>query len=180
MRKTIHLTHGAMTVALTGIILLMDRLFMGFFMPFLALPLIVYGSYYSLEESYLVAISNVLIAIILSGMLPTVITSIGYSIVGLSYIYAYKKDYSKKRYYLIMSIFMSLFYAVMVLFFGEYFGIDIRESIEVISGFVKFLNPIIIKILAYLSVVLTMLMEVFIVKVSADMIIYLLHRHRNA
>ena len=113
-------------------------------------------------------------------MLPTVITSIGYSIVGLSYIYAYKKDYSKKRYYLIMSIFMSLFYAVMVLFFGEYFGIDIRESIEMISGFVKFLNPIIIKLLAYLSVVLTMLMEVFIVKVSADMIIYLLHRHRNA
>ena len=68
MRKTIHLTHGAMTVALTGIILLMDRLFMGFFMPFLALPLIVYGTYYSLEESYLVAISNVLIAIILYGL----------------------------------------------------------------------------------------------------------------
>lgn len=177
MRKTIHLTHGAMTVALTGILLLLDRIFLGFFMPFLALPLIVYGSYYSLKESAVVALSNVLISVVLSGLLPAVLTTIGYGFVGLSYIYAYKHEYKNSQYYFIMSIFMSLFYIFMILFFGEYFGIDIPETIEIVSEYITLVNPVLIKTLAYVSVFLTMLMEVFIVKKSSDIVIHLLQRN---
>lgn len=182
MRKTVNLTHGAMTVALTGIILLMDRLFLGFFMPFFALPLIIYGVTYSLKDSAVVAFSNVLISVILSGLLPAVLTMIGYAFVGLAYIYAYQHKLSKKYYYLLMSIFMSIFYVVMVGFFGEYFGVSVTETIDAMATLpmVAIVDPIVIKITAYMSIVLTMLMEVIIVKVSADMVIHLLRRHRKA
>ncbi len=168
-----------MTVALTGIILLLDRMLMGFFMPFLALPLVVYGSYYSLNESIIVAVSNVIIAMILVGLLPTVLTSIGYSTVGLAYIYAYHNNFTKKQTYVIMSVFMAIFYVIMVLFFGEYFGLNITETIDSISGFVQFLPAVGVKIAAYVLSFLTMLMEVFIVKVSGDMVVTLLQHHRK-
>lgn len=182
MRKTLHLTHGAMTVALTGILLFMDRITLGFFMPFLALPLIVYGINYSLKETSIVAFSNVLISVILSGLLPTVLTMAGYGFVGLAYVYAHQHNFTKKGTYLIMSVFMSLFYLIMVGFFGEYFGISITESIEILSNLeiASFISPIAIKFTAYFSIVLTMFMEVFIVKVSADMVIHLLRRNRKA
>lgn len=182
MRKTLHLTHGAMTVALTGILLFMDRITLGFFMPFLALPLIVYGVNYSLKETAIVGFSTVLIAIIMSGLLPTVITMIGYVFVGLAYVYAYQHNFTKKSTYFIMSIFMSFFYVLMVGFFSEYFGVSVTESIDYISQleFASIVKPIVIKITAYSSIVLTMLMEVFIVKVSADMVIHLLRRNRKA
>ena len=182
MRKTVNLTHGAMTVALTGMLLLLDRLFLGFFMPFLALPLIVYGISYSLKDTAVVAFANVLVSVILSGLLPTVLTMVGYAFVGLAYVYAYQKKLSNKYYYLLMSIFMSIFYIIMVGFFGEYFGISVSETIDAMATLpmVGIVDPIVIKITAYLSIVLTMLMEVFIVKVSADMVIRLLRRHRKS
>lgn len=182
MRKTVHLTHGAMTVALTGILLFMDRITVGFFMPFLALPLIVYGINYSMKETATVAFSNVLLAIILSGLLPTVLTMVGYAFVGLAYVYAYQHNFTKKQYYLIMSVFMSLIYVVMIAFFSGYFGIDIKDTIDSVANMpmASDFNAQHIKLIAYSSIPLTMLMEVFIVKVSADLVIRLLGRHRKA
>ena len=118
-------------------------------------------------------------AMILVGLLPTVITSIGYSAVGLAYIYAYHNNFTKKQTYLIMSLVMSVFYVVMILFFGEYFGLSIVETIDSISSFASFLPEVGIKIAAYVVTFLTMLMEVFIVKVSGDMVITLLQHHRK-
>ena len=171
-----------MTVALTGILLFMDRITVGFFMPFLALPLIVYGINYSMKETATVAFSNVLVAIILSGLLPTVITMAGYGFVGLAYVYAYQHNFTKKQYYLIMSVFMSIIYIVMIGFFSGYFGIDIQETIDSVANMpmASQFNPQHIKLIAYSSLPLTMIMEVFIVKVSADLVIRLLGRHRKA
>ena len=181
MRKTIHLTHGAMTIALTGVLLMMDRLFMGFFMPFLALPLIVYGINYSLKETALVAFANVLISIMLSGLLPAVLATIGYGFVGLAYVYAYQHNFTKKQYYIIMSIFMSIIYFVMVAFFGEYFGISVIDTVDTLANTYvgQRVGPNVVKTLAYSTIPLTMLMEVFIVKVSADLVIRLVGTRRK-
>lgn len=182
MRKTVHLTHGAMTVALTGILLFMDRITVGFFMPFLALPLIVYGINYSLKETATVAFSNVLIAVILSGLLPTIITMIGYGFVGLAYVFAYQHNFTKKQYYLILFVIMSIIYFVMIKFFSEYFGVNIAETIDAVANMPMAVhyNAKHIKLIAYSSIPLTVLMEVFIVKVSADLVIRFLGHHRKA
>lgn len=176
MKKTLHLTHGAMTLALTGIILFADRITLGFFMPFLALPLIIYGSYYSLSESAIVAFSNVILAVILSGMLPTVITTIGYGLVGISYIYCFHQKKSRSQFYLYMSIAMSVLYFVMIVFFGEYFGISIQETITTINQYIPALSIRLVTILSIMTIGLTLLMEVFIVKVSADMVLMMLEK----
>ncbi len=177
MKKTIHITHGAMTLALTALILFADRITMGFFMPFLALPLIIYGAHYSMQESLIVALSTVFLAMMLSGMLPTVISSIGYSLVGLMYIYCYHEDKSRGQYYFWMSLVMAGFYYIMIRFFGEYFGVDILETIRFAQEYMPKGAPVsLIKGIAYFSVLITMLMEVFIVKVSADIVIMALKR----
>ena len=174
MKKTIHLTHGAMTIALTGIILFADRITLGLFMPFLALPLIIYGSYYSLSESAIVGFSNVLLSIILSGMLPTVITMIGYVFVGMAYIYCFHQQKSKGQFYFYMSLAMAVLYVIMIVFFGEYFGISIQETIATIHQYMPVLSIRFVQVVSVLTIFLTLFMEVFIVKVSADIVIMML------
>lgn len=177
MKKTIHITHGAMTLALTALILFADRITMGFFMPFLALPLIIYGVHYSMQESVIVAISIVFLAMMLSGLLPTVISSIGYSLVGLMYIYCYHEDKKRIQYYVLMGLVMAGFYFVMIRFFGEYFGIDIMETIQFAEKYLPKGAPVsLLQTAAYFSIFITLLMEVFIVKVSADIVIMALKR----
>ncbi|HEY4537627.1 MAG TPA: DUF2232 domain-containing protein [Erysipelothrix sp.] len=174
MKKTIHITHGAMTIALTGIILFADRITLGLFMPFLALPLIIYGAYYSVSEALVVGFSNVLLSIILSGMIPTVVTMIGYVFVGLAYIYCFHENKTKGQFYIYMSLAMSILYFIMIIFFGEYFGISINETIATIHQYMPFLTLRFVQVAALFTVFLTMLMEVFIVKVSADIVLMML------
>nr|WP_252968992.1 hypothetical protein [Erysipelothrix rhusiopathiae] len=92
MKKTLSLTYGAMTVALTGIILFFDRITAGFFMTFLALPLIVYGSYCDWSDAFVVYLSCIIMAVIMSGLFSTVLMMAGYGAVGLAYIYSMKKN----------------------------------------------------------------------------------------
>ncbi|WZU01625.1 hypothetical protein MGH68_00155 [Erysipelothrix sp. D19-032] len=59
MKTTKHLTTGAMTVALTTLVMLFDRATVGVFMSFLPVPLIVYGFYFGLKSSFPVYVACV-------------------------------------------------------------------------------------------------------------------------
>lgn len=75
---------------------------------------------------------------------------------------------------------MSIIYFVMVAFFGEYFGISVIDTVDTLANTYvgQRVGPNIVKTLAYTTIPLTMLMEVFIVKVSADLVIRLVGTRR--
>ncbi|MDE8320327.1 DUF2232 domain-containing protein [Erysipelothrix rhusiopathiae] len=131
MKKTLSLTYGAMTVALTGIILFFDRITAGFFMTFLALPLIVYGSYCDWSDAFVVYLSCIIMAVIMSGLFSTVLMMAGYGAVGLAYIYSMKKNASPSRSYLAMGVVIALFYFIMIRFFWSsfWYGLSRDHSI---------------------------------------------------
>ncbi|QIK68927.1 DUF2232 domain-containing protein [Erysipelothrix sp. HDW6C] len=178
MRNTKHITAGAMTIALTGIIIFMERITAGFFMSFLSLPLIVYGYFYSLKSSIPVYFSCIFMAFIITGFPPTIIQMTGYGLVGLVSIFATEKRMTRQRTFVLMSLAIIPVYAVMVGFFGAAFGFAIPEMIQSLNNLFPFINnPMIITVFAYVSLGVTALMEVFIIKVSGDLVIGLLHKH---
>lgn len=179
MKKTLSLTYGAMTVALTGIILFFDRITAGFFMTFLALPLIVYGSYCDLSDAFVVYISCILMAVIMSGLFSTVLMMAGYGAVGLAYIYSMKRNDKPLRSYLVMGVVIALFYFIMIRFFGPAFGMDFQEMLQSVKAVLNVHNPILINVISVGMVLLTMVMELFIIKTSADIVLVMLHRNRK-
>lgn len=179
MKKTLSLTYGAMTVALTGIILFFDRITAGFFMTFLALPLIVYGSYCDWSDAFVVYLSCIIMAVIMSGLFSTVLMMAGYGAVGLAYIYSMKKNASPSRSYLAMGVVIALFYFIMIRFFGPAFGMDFQEIIQSVKGILNIHNSLVLYGISISMVLITMAMELFIIKTIADIVLVMLHRNRK-
>lgn len=183
MKNTRSITSGAMTVALTGIILFLDRITVGLFMSFLGIPLMVYGYFFTFNESIIVYISIVLLSVIVSGMLPTVVMMAGYGLVGLSFIWAKEKGLSTKKLLTLMGIVLGFVYIIMVLFFGEYFGFSIGVATEAVRSFLETLGINAtwgVDLVAYLLLFVTYLMELFVIYMCGNLIINMLSKHKKS
>lgn len=177
MRNTKHITTGAFTIGLTSLIILGDRVSVGTFMSFLALPIIVYGYYYSFKSSVVVYASCVLMSFVLTGYLPTIITMLGYGFVGLSLVYSRNKSFSSLKTYLIMYITSIPIYSVMIFFFGEYFGVSLTASYDFFKGFAPYgTSDVMLKGMVLLATAIMPLMEAFIMKVSSGLVLNALTR----
>lgn len=178
-QSTKSMTHGAITAALTVLLLLADRMLAGFIMSFLPLPLIVYGMYYSLKESVITYVVTVLLVMIIPGQLPTTIMMITYGFVGLVYIGVFKTNLKKWRKFLVVFLGNFINYFIMMKFFGNFFGMEINLLITQISGFLSFLEPKTVTILAILMVLFTVALETLIIFLSSVQVSYLMKRHRK-
>ena len=172
MRNTKHITTGAITIGLTSILILLDRVSAGLFMSFLALPLVIYGFYFPLKAASTVYISSVLMSFVLTGHLPMIISVAGYGLVGLSLIYARNKQLETRHTYLLMYITSIPVYFIMVNFFGEYFGLSINETIMDLKQMMpNVADEKSITIAAYASIALMPLIEAYILKVSSTLVL---------
>lgn len=180
MRNTKHITTGAITLGITSLLVLLDRISAGLFMGVLAIPLIIYGFYYPFKNAIVVAVSSVLMSFVLTGYLPIIITVAGYSLIGLSLIYARNKGFSNKLTYLIMYIASLPVYWIMIQFFGEYFGLTYQANYEFIESMAHSkLSPENIKTAVILFIAITPLMEAFIMKVGSSLILHKLTQSKK-
>lgn len=172
MRNTKHITTGAITIGLTSILILLDRVSAGLFMSFLALPLVIYGFYFPFKAAITVYFSCVLMSFVLTGHLPLIITIAGYGLVGLSLIYSRNKRLKSSQTYLLMYVTSIPVYFIMVTFFGEYFGVSINETVHAITEMMPTIaDENSIRIAAYLSLALMPLIEAYILKVSSTLVL---------
>ncbi len=178
-RNTQSITHGAITAALTVLLILADRLVAGFIMSFTPLPLIVYGLYYSVKESILTYVVTVLLVMIIPGQLPTTILMISYGLVALIFIWAYKKEFHKFFKFLAVYIGNLINFVVMMKFFGKFFGLEFGLLITELQMIFKSMSHQNLQILAVFVVLLTVTLETFVIYIGADYITYLMKRHRN-
>lgn len=178
-QTTRSMTHGAITAALTVVLLLVDRMLAGFLMSFLPLPLIIYGLYYPLNQSIITYVVTVLLVMIIPGQLPTTIMMITYGFVGLVYIWAHKKDVSDNIKFFIVFLGNFINYFIMMKFFGSFFGMEFNLLITQVQGFLKFLSPSLVKVLAMIIVLFTIALETVIIFLSARQLTYLMKSHRK-
>lgn len=175
MRKTRNVTYGAMIVGIMSLALFLDRATAGTLSPFLvvpiAIPLVVYGVMFGFKPSVAVYFVSIIVSFLFSGMLPSMLMVVGYGGIALIYIYSYEKKLKPNIKHLLMFLGMVVFYAVMIFFFDEYFGLSIVEVVEEISRIVPDFASSLIYFIAYLSTALTIIMEIIIINVLSSFMI---------
>lgn len=177
MRKTQHITSGAMTLGLMALLIVLDRVSLGTVMSFLALPLVVYGAFYDFKATSVVYGASIVLAFVLTGYLPTVIMMAGYGLVGLVLVYANQRKFSKPLTYGLMYLASIPVYVVMIRFFGDYFGVNIPQTLELLNSMVPAdYDPQAVRNIAMLSIALLPLMEAFIMKISSQLVLTALMR----
>ena len=178
-RNTKSITHGAITAALTVLVILGDRLVAGFIMSFVPLPLIVYGLYYTVGESMLTYVVTVLLVMIIPGQLPTTILMITYGFVAMVFITVYKKHVHRYLKFLAVYLGNLVNYVVMMKFFGKFFGMDFNTLITEVNMIFKSASPKNLQIIAIFIILITVTLETFIIYISANYVSYLMKRHRK-
>ena len=180
MRKTTTcITHGAMTASITVVLLLIDRVFAGFLMSFLPLPLIVYGLYYSIKEALITYVVTVLLVMIVPGQLPTTVLMVIYGFVGMIYIAVFKSQMHRFIKFLFVYGGMAIGYFVMIRFFGTFFGLEFHMTVDEVVRFLKVTNPQTAQNLAIVVILLTILLETFIIFMGANIITQRMKVHRK-
>lgn len=175
MRKTRSVTYGAMIVGIMSLALFLDRATAGTLSPLLvipiAIPLIIFGVMFGIKDSVVVYIVSIIVSFLFSGMLPSMLMVVGYGGIGLIYIYAYTKSLSTKLRNLCMFIGMIVFYAVMIFFFDEYFGLSTIEVVNWLNQNIGGDKSFVFSLIAYVFVFITIIMEMMIINIlSAFMI----------
>lgn len=178
-RKTLSITHGAITAALTVLLILADRLVAGFIMSFLPIPLIVYGMYYSVKESFVVYVVTVLLVMIIPGQLPTTILMINYGLLAILYIAIFKTKLPNKLKILVIYLGNLLNYFIMMRFFGAFFGLEFSTLIQEYELIFKNVGTEVLYYMAIVGVLFTAAMETFIIYLAAKQVTYLMKRHRK-
>ena len=173
MKSTKSLTFGSMMVGMMSLILLLDRMFLGNlgFMLFLpvTVPIIVYGFLFSFKETVVVAVSMVIMSVIASGIPAAIVSVLGYSCVALSAVFCQKRKWQVQ--FAVMFVVDAIVTFVMVVFFAEYFGVNIQEQMALV---VSWLGPVSSQVMWSLigaSLLLTVLMEVYIIQAFSKIII---------
>ncbi len=185
-RNTLSITHGAITAALSVLIILGDRIVAGFIMPFIPLPLIVYGLYYPMKQSIITYVSTVFLVMMVPGQLPTTILMMTYGLVALVYIAIFKTKINKYMKVFVLYLANLLNYFLMMTFFGQFFGLDLKTLVLEIEMFFEFITKSSLVLpeatlynLALVGVMGTVAMETFIIYLSATQLTYFMKRHRK-
>lgn len=175
MKSVKSVTYGAMSVGLLALILLLDRFLvgnLGFMMSLLIpVPLVIYGMKFSFKDSIVVYFSMVVASVIFNGMLPAVISVIGFGLVGLVMVYTNEQEYSAFISDVLLFFSMSIIYTIMIVFFESYFGVSISETIDTIAQYAPQLSYQLLYGVTILSIILTIFMEMFIVKTLVKLIV---------
>lgn len=130
--KVRSLTHGALTVALYGVMLAVFQMIfagdisLGFLIPVL---IIVYGVRFSTRDTMAVMMANAVISLIIPGNILTSILAILYQVVGLSYVYFYHKGKDKTVLYWAVFATTALIYIVSIVLAASVMGINMSEEI---------------------------------------------------
>lgn len=174
MKSVKSVTYGAMSVGLIALILLFDRILVGNLGFMLSLiipvPLVIYGMKFSFKESIVVYLTMVVASVIFNGMLSAVVSVAGFGLVGLVMVYANEQEYSAWKSNVLLFFSMSIIYTIMIVFFEGYFGVSITDTIDTIANFAPQLSYQMMYGVTILSIILTIFMEMFIVKTLVKLI----------
>ena len=130
------LTEGAITVAIIGMILIINRLGLGLFEQYfswlLPLPLLVYTAKYGLKDAIIVYFSSLILAIMLA-LLNTVVFVALTSFTGM--IYGHGVYQKKENHWLLKrTIFLSgITYFLSMLVFARFFGYDVLAEVNAVK-----------------------------------------------
>lgn len=181
MKSVKSVTYGAMSVALVAMFFLLDRLFvgnLGFIMSLvIPIPLIIYGIKFSLKESFVVYLTMIVASFIFNGMPPAMLSMAGFGLVGLVYLYTYEQEYSALRKNILLFLSMAAIYLIMIFLYSDYFGLSIPDTIETIVRFYPDLSYQVLLVVSWLSVGLTILMEMYIINTSVKLLQSRLNKH---
>lgn len=181
MKNVKSVTYGAMTVALFSMLMLLDRLFvgnLGFMMSIIIpIPLIIYGLKFSLKESGIVYLTMIFSSILFNGMPPAIISVLGFGFVGLVMIYTYEQEYSAFKKNVLLFFSMGIVYLIMIAFFSSYFGLSIQETVDTIVRYFPNVSVLILYTVTWTSVVLTILMEIYILNTATKLLSQRLEKH---
>ena len=174
MNSVKSVTYGAMVVGLASIILLADRLLLGnlgfLFSLIIPIHLVVYGTKFSLKESVAVYFTMIVASFIFNGLLPAIISTVCFGLIGLIMIYTQKQRYAFLKRNLILFFSMSLAYFIMIRFFSVYFGVSIEDTITFIKEHAPQLAYNITIIFTYGSILVTILMEMYILNTASSLL----------
>lgn len=181
MRKTKNLTTGAITLGLSAILILLDTFTAGSFMVILALPLVIYGYYFSIKETLITYVCTVILSFIITGYIPTIITVSGYGLIGLALVVARRKQLKTNLTYIMMYVAALPVYVVMISFFDVYFlGQSIQEMFEITLTYLPHgFDTELVVYVVYISLMLLPLMECYIIKISSQLVIRFLDNSKT-
>ena len=181
-RNTRSITQGALTAALSVIIVLFDRLVSGFIMPFLPLPLIVYGTYHTINETILSYVVTVLLVAIVPGSLPTTILMLMYGVIAIVYLMIVRMKTGNLIKFALLALGVSFVYGVMIVNFGAFFGLSYDTALTEGAMLLKFVgiqNENLVKYVVYLTIFSTIILETIIISISAKFLVTRIGVHRN-
>ena len=178
-RNTRTIAEGAMTAALSVVVLLSSEITGGFMMPFLPLPIIIYGIYHTLKDSILVYVVSILLVAIIPGQLPTTVMMVMYGFVALVYVGIDKKNVPNSVRFLVVLLGTAINYIVMIAFFGPFFGLDFNITLTEVRTFLRINNENLVKTIAIGVIFITMVLETIVIFMSANMVRIRLAHHRN-
>lgn len=181
MKSVKSVTYGAMSVGLISLLFLLDRLFLGnlgFMMSIvIPIPLVLYGIKFSFKESIVVYITMILASVIFNGMPPAVVSMAGFGFIGLAMVYAHEQEYSALKKNVLLFLCMSVVYVVMMQLFASYFGLSVQDSVDTVVKAAPFLSKAVVYFIVVISIVLTILMEMFILNTTIKLLSIRLVKH---
>lgn len=181
MKSVQSVTYGAMSVGLLSLVLLLDRLFvgnLGFMMSIIIpLPLVLYGTKFTLKESVVVYLTMIVASFIFNGMPPAMVSVAGFGFVGLVMIYTHKQEYGFLRKNILLFLSMVVIYAIMIYFFSGYFGLSISKTIDTLKHYLPGSSVTLMYFITWLSIVMTIFMELYILNTSVKLLTKRLNKH---
>lgn len=175
MRKTSSVTYGAMIVGIMSLALFLDRATGGTLSPFLSLPisipLVLYGVMFGIKDTVVVYIVSIIVSFLFSGMLPSMLMVVGYGGIALIYVYAYERKYKDSIKNFLMFIGFIVFYAIMIRFFDEYFGLSLGEFVTLFESYLPGLGASIVYGASIFMVLITIIMELVLINIVSTFMI---------
>lgn len=173
------ITHGAMTIAILIMILMIDNVFGHALLALLPivcpLPMVIYSYRFSFKSSLLVTLS----AILLSFMFVTIYfwaIFVCYILVGLSVGISLRKYNNDKKTILIASITNFLGYILLYWFFSSIVSADFEMAIKYFLDNFKQFDAFSIKKMVYSAYVLNSIMEAYLIVFFSRMLMLHLYK----
>ena len=181
MNKRIRkLTEGAIITAIVGMIMIINRMGLGFFEQYLSwlmpLPLLVYSSKYGLKASLLPYVAIIFVSIMFA--LPS--SSIFVAMTGITgIVYGSGVYRNKNNFWLLRNtiILTTITYVLTMVVFAQFFGYDVLTEVNAIITFIEgFKGPVwlstdVIRIAIAVMILMTAVMESLIVHILAHFLL---------
>lgn len=165
------ITFGAITAGIGVLAVFSLSITAGITMPFLSIPLIIYGLYFDLKQCVTTSFVMTLLVGIVFGSVPYLVMMATYNIVALAYIYAHQNNYSLKKKFMFVVSANAFNYLILMTFFGAIFGLDFQTTVHEVVTILGIQEGPVTTTIAACVIAVTIILESCIVLMGTNLVV---------